>query len=147
MSEASVVFKTFEIKVADGREWKLRRPTLGVEAIYARHLEKVALDTINRQRMTLGPLGYKEAIAQHIENSGIANHFGWLRPGFVSSISDHQNVAHLLWAWIGANHKDSADPLYVAGQKEMYLLYAANVDVFTRTLNEVLDDPNPLQPE
>lgn len=150
MSEATVVFKTFELDTADGKKRTLKRPTLGVEKVYARYLEKRNLEAINRQKADLGPIGYELAINGsngHIPKSGVQNHFGWLRPGFIESISDAENVAHLLWAWIVANYKDPKDDLYVAGQSDMYRLYLANREACERLLNEVLEDPNPLLPE
>lgn len=145
MSEATVVFKKFDVTLADGRKYCLPRPTLSVERAVSSYLEKKAADVIARNRAVLGPLGYQEAMRQFVSHC-VGNYYGWMRQGFIDALESADNTANLVMHWCNATHKDAQDPNFVPESKA-YELYATNKDAWDTALREVFSDPNPLLPE
>lgn len=146
MSEASIVFRKFEVE-AGGRKWTLPRPTFSVEAAFGRYLEGKAADVINRNRVALGQIGYAEAMRQWVANS-VSNHYGWMRQGFIEAIDSPENMAVFIMHWVNSVHPTEIDPLHIPMTgRAAYMLYVENRVPWDKALNEVFADRNPLLPE
>lgn len=147
MSDTTIVFKRFEFE-AGGRKWSLPRPTLGVERAYSMILERKAADIIARNRASLGPQGYAEAMRQFVSHS-VGNYYGWMQQGFCDSLQAADNMAQLIREWVNSNHPADGDPLHIATEKDAYVLYTdpANKAALDAVMADVFSDPNPLQPE
>jgi hypothetical protein len=97
MSEAAILLKRFTFEHG-GKILELGRPNLGTEAAYGQYMLREEAKFINSEREALGPQAYQDSLRLHMAN-GTNNWFGWLRPGFLESLSKDNNAARFLWLW------------------------------------------------
>lgn len=159
MSEASTIFKTFTLEHG-ARKWELRRPNLGTQAKFAKHLERRDLELIRRHQDAMSELQFVASMDSWRQDCGVRNKYGWNRPGFHVALDDPDNIVHLVFLWIGQDYNAQSNGvdkgfLMTEGQvSEMWDDFEAKRreagdgqrNPLVELVQEAINDPNPLRP-